>query len=95
MLNIAKEDIRSVTSSNLRHILDHTKVYVIPGSTTKQSLNDFEAYKMPAGQEWRIPLLSSLIKLREGQWEISFDEEDTDESIDKSIDNLIKIVCTE
>ena len=62
---------------------------------TKQSLKDYEAYRIPDGQEWRIPLLSSLMKVREGQWEITFDEEDTDDLNDDNIDHLIKMVCTE
>ena len=95
LLNIAKNDIRSVTSANLRKIFDDSKLYIVPGVTTKQSLKDYEAYRIPDGQEWRIPLLSSLMKVREGQWEIIFDEEDSDDPNENNIDHLINMVCTE
>ena len=96
LLNLSKTDIRSVTGSNLRFILNESKVYIIPGVTSKQSFSNYEAYQVPAGQEWKLPLLISLIKIREGAWTINFDEEDTDDLANNTnVDNMIKDVCTQ
>ena len=89
------KDIRSVPASNLRHIYDQTGIFINPGVTLKFSLHDYKAYKVPAGEEWKIGFLASLIKVREGQWDISFDEEDGLSNFpDKEINRLIEELCS-
>ena len=86
--------MRSVTCSNLRCILDQTKVFVNPSVTTKHSLNGYRAYEVPPGEEWKIGLLSSLIQIREGEWTVSFDEESHESNFeDEAFNSMIDTLC--
>ena len=49
-------------------------------------------HKTPAGEEWRLPFLVSLIEIRDSKWEINFDEEAGGLKEDE-ITNLISTVC--
>ena len=33
-------------------------------------------YKIPEGEEWRVPLIESLLEVKAGNWAIEFDEEE-------------------
>ena len=92
LLNIAKTDIRSVTDSNIRMISKESNIYIVPGISSKHQLRNFVAYPIPSGQEWKIPLLTSLIEIREGAWTVNFDEEDGDTENNTNIEKMIKEV---
>ena len=92
-ISLTLHNLFSVTGSNIRKILNETGVLVVPGKTTKQALNNFEVYSVPSGEEWRIPLLSSLIEMKEKRWVIQFDEEDNDILGDEAIDMMIDRAC--
>ena len=49
-------------------------------------------HKPPAGEEWRLPLLVSLLEIRDSSWELNFDEEVGNLKEDE-ITNLISTVC--
>ena len=50
---------------------------------------------VPPGREWRVPLLSSLFKIRNEDWVATFDEEDGPETLEGNvIDEMIDNVCT-
>ena len=50
---------------------------------------------MPAVEEWRIPLLLSLMQLRDEKWVVTFDEEDTESNLETdAITTVINNVCT-
>ena len=94
LLKMVYKDCRSSTGSNIRTILQQTGTLVIPGITHKGVLNDFVVYKTPPNQEWRFPLLVSLLELRESNWTVTFDEEEESTLFQKdAIDQLIDSVC--
>ena len=94
LLKIVYKDSRSSTGSNIKTILQQTGTLVIPGSTHKGVLNVFVVYKTPPNQEWRFPLLVSLLELRESNWTVTFDEEEETSLLEKdAIDQLIDSVC--
>ena len=92
LLKLAKTDVRSVVGSNLRTILLETDKVVIPGYTKSYTLQDYTVYRVPESEEWRIPLLTSLIEMREERWCVKFDEEDDDLSVD-AIKMMIDRAC--
>ena len=92
LLKLAKNDVQSVVGSNLRTILLETDKLVIPGQTKSHILQDFTVYSVSESEEWRIPLLTSLIEMREERWCVKFDEEDDDLSID-AIKMMIDKAC--
>ena len=75
LLNITKNTCKSFTGLNLRRILLDTGVKIVPGITSGCSLINYRVYKVPEGEEWRLPLLVSLIEVRDSRWTIQFDEE--------------------
>ena len=94
LFHLTSKDIRSVPASNLRYIYEQTGIFITPGVTLKHSLKDYKAYEVPAGEKWKIGFLASLIKIREGQWNISFDEEDGLTNFpDKEINRMIEELC--
>ena len=87
-----QNDVRSVTGSNLRKIMLDTSKLVIPGVTEKIALYDFNVYDIP--EEW-IPLLLSLLEMREERWSVQFDEELDDMLPNDAIKTMIERVCLE
>ena len=83
----------SVTGSNIRHILNETGTLIVPGKTMKFALNNYEVYSVPSKEEWRIPLLSSLIEMKEKRWIVQFDEEDDGTLNDDAINLMIERAC--
>ena len=82
----------SVTGANLRRILLDTGVYINPGQTKGFVLNNYIVHKTPVDQEWRIPLLVSLLRIRDSNWEINFDDE-AGQLKEDEISALISSVC--
>ena len=92
LLNIVKDTCTSVTGSNLRKILLDSEVLITPGKTKGFELANYRVHKTPVGEEWRLPLLVSLLEIRNSNWEIDFDEEAGNLKEDE-ITNLISTVC--
>ena len=69
-----------------------TGVRIEPGVTKGHVLKDYHVYETPVGQEWRLPLLQSLIEIRDDRWSLQFDEETGDFSNDDIIE-LLNNVC--
>ena len=93
LLSISEEDVQSYTGSNLRRILLDTGIKIIPGSTAHSELNDVNIYEIPAGEAWRHPFLCSLLKIRDEEWEVHFDDEE--QLLDASdITDMITDFCT-
>ena len=93
LFNLIHKDIRSVTGANLRQIAIETNKAFIPGITKRIDLTDYMVYQLPEGEEWRIPLLLSLMQLRNDNWVVTFDEEETSLEAD-DIQTMINTVCT-
>ena len=47
----------------------------MPGVTKKVVLRNYRVYETPEGEEWRLPLLVSLLEIRDSRWGLQFDEE--------------------
>ena len=75
LLNIAVTTVRSLTGGNVRKVLLDSDVRITPGVTKGQVLSDYMVYATPAGQEWRAPLVLSLIEVRSQNWIVQFEEE--------------------
>ena len=66
----------SVTGSNLRTILLDTGVKIEPGVTKGFALANYRVYGgVSADKEWMILFLVSLMEVRDGRCQISFDHE--------------------
>ena len=70
LLNLVKNNCNSITGGNIRKVLIDTGLYIVPGVTKGQALNNYRVYETPEGQEWRLPLLTSLLELRDSRWEL-------------------------
>ena len=92
LLKSVERTCRSVTGANLRKILLDTGVHINPGETKGFVLNNYRVYKIPIDQEWRIPLLISLLRIRDSNWEINFDDE-AGQMKEDDISTLISSVC--
>ena len=49
--------------------------FIMYRHTLGQVLTDYRVYATPAGQEWRAPLVLSLIEVRNQNWVVQFEEE--------------------
>ena len=92
LLEIVKTTCRSFTGTNLRKILLDTGVHIDPGQTKGFVLNNYLVYKTPVDQEWRIPLLVSLLRIRDSNWEIHFDDE-AGQLKEDDVSSLLSSVC--
>ena len=89
--NIVIDDVKSLTGSNVRRILLDTGLD--PRSTSKHQLADWAVYQ--AADTWTVPLLASLLELRNETWVVNFDLEDEMDTLDdKDINFMIEAVCT-
>ena len=68
-------DIRSLTGRNLHTIKTETKMVIRPSITSHLELTSWFVYDPPEGQEWRLPLMVSLLEIRDSNWEVLFDDE--------------------
>ena len=89
--NIVLDDVKTLTGSNVRRILLDTGLD--PRSTSKHQLADWAVYQ--AADTWTVPLLASLLELRNETWVVNFDLEDEMDTLDdKDINFMIEAVCT-
>jgi len=61
--------------SNLRLILLETGLAVVPSFTKSWTIKEHRVYKVDNSARWRLPLLRSLLEIRDQRWQILFDEE--------------------
>ena len=95
LLKTVSMNTKSVTGNNIRCILKVTDTLIIPGKTSKDSLSDYKVYNIPDGEEWRVPLLESLIEIREKRWEVQFNEEANESLNEDAIKLLINRACVD
>ena len=85
------EDVKTLTGSNVRKVLLDTGLD--PRTVSKHQLSDWTVYE-PA-DSWTVPLLISLLELRQDNWEVHFDVEDEIDTLeDNEISFMIEAVCT-
>ena len=78
--------MRSISGSNIRSIFNNFGVQVIPGHSSATTLKRKVFHKVPEGEEWKIALLHSVLKVKQGDWVLDFDEEqDEDRDIKTDI----------
>ena len=91
LIQMTYKDAQTTTGSNIRHILTEFDFLIIPGETKRYDMKKQYIYDIPDGQEWKIGLLSSLLEIRDGKWEILFDSEGEgliEDEIKKMIDGV-------
>ena len=90
LFNIVTGDVRTSAGSNVRKILLDTGLD--PRSVSIHQLSDWRVHQ-PA-DNWSVPLLASLLELRNKNWEVNFDIEDEEQALnDQEIDFMIEAVC--
>ena len=92
LLSVAAADVRSLTGSNMRSILLNTGVVVTPGVTQAATVKKQTLFPVPEAEEWKVPLLHSLLAVRAGEFEIMFDDEEIQEI--EIVDDILGNICT-
>ena len=93
LFKTVSKSVRSVTGSNIRRILLETNVPIIPGVSRSIILRNHKVYTTPSQDHWKIPLLKSLLDLRNSQWEVVFDDEEHT-LCTTEIQLMIEDICT-
>ena len=88
----ACKDIRTVTASNLAVIEEETGIHVVPGRTKPGELWNWRVYKPVEDRPWIIPLLVTLLEIRDQRWEVNFNEED-EQLMPDEIQTIIDDIC--
>ena len=90
LFSIATGDVKTPTGSNVRKILLDTGLD--PRCVSRHQLSGWRVYQ-PA-DTWRVPLLVSLLELRNDNWIVNFDIEDEEDTFnDQEIDFMVEAVC--
>ena len=84
-----KDDIKTTTGSNIRTLLLSTGVD--PRFMSRHNLKTWRVY--PPKDNWTVPLLTSLLELKAGNWEVAFDDED-DSLQEDEVDFMIEAVSS-
>ena len=93
LLSVSSTDVRSVTGSNLRNILLTTGVQVTPGFTGAGTVSNKTLVSVPEGEEWKVPLLHSLLSVQMGEAVVDF-EDDNELENDNVIEDILFNICT-
>ena len=91
LFNITKDDVRSLTGSNIRTVMLESQVD--PRSLKTHALRDWRVY--PNEDEWTAPLLRNLLEIRAGNWEVIFDDETGESAEDEDINFMIAAICSQ
>ena len=52
-------------------------------------------FKVPEVDEWKVPLLRSLLQIKAGDFELKFDDNDADDDDNMNIpDDILANICT-
>ena len=96
LLEHVKSDLRFTTGSNIRDILIDTGIQTRSKNTNKSQLESFNVYKPPEEAKWKLPLLMSLIEIRDQRWEVLFNEEEEEGRISEdNVTAMIDQLCIE
>ena len=93
LLSIAASDVRSLTGSNFRSIQLCTGIQVRPGITQAGTVRKFTLFKVPDGQEWKVPLLHSLLSVKAGEFTIPFDDDSEEIKEADVVDDILRDIC--
>ena len=96
LLELVKDDQRFTTGSNIRDILIETGIRISHKNTNKAQLQNFIVYKAPEEAKWKIPLLESLIEIRDHRWQVLFNEEENEQRMSEdNVTLMIDQLCIE
>ena len=94
LFELVRNNAQTTTGSNLRTIMLETGLPINPGVTSPWVLANHRVYGgVPAGEEWKIPLLTNLIEVRDDRWQVIFDEESEITLQNEDIDAMIADIC--
>ena len=97
LLSYVIDNVQSFTGRNIRKILMDTDTKIVPGVTKKVQLQNYQVHATPESEQWRLPLLESLLAIKNDEWEVLFCEEEDDitQTIEENdIEAFIYEVCT-
>ena len=96
LFNYVSGDVRSQVGGNLKKLTRDTGIPVTPGNTSPKVLNNYRVYSAPVGEEYRLPLLVSLLEIRGDHWSIIFNEEsdEPEEANENDLLMMINEVCS-
>ena len=96
LFKYVSNDVRSQVGGNISRIRRDTGIPIIPGTAQPGRLRNFRVYSAPDGEEFRLPLLASLLAIREDNWTIIFNEEsdEFEETNENDLLVMINDVCS-
>ena len=90
LYNLVSDDVSTLTGSNIRKLFLATKVD--PRYFAKNALKNWKVY--PAADSWTMPLIKSLLWLKEEEWEVIFNDEDNLDSLkSEDIEFMLDSLC--
>ena len=90
LFNLVSKDAKSLTGSNVRKILLQTDQD--PLSLDRYCIRSWRVY--PPKDGWSVPLLRSLMNLRDDEWVLVFDEEEEDGRLQtEDLSFMIDTIC--
>ena len=92
LLATVSKDVRSISGCNLRSLTLHSGIQVAPG-TSASAVKCTREFCVPKSQEWRLPLLYSLLDIKAGELFLPNNERD-DEDHEEVVDEILLHVCT-
>ena len=72
----------------------NTGVQVVPGVTKVSAVKNHTLFKVPDGDEWKVPLLHSLLAVRAGDFDITFEDNDADDNEHDVGNDILVHMCT-
>ena len=73
----------------------HTGVHAVPGTNQGYLVKKQRRFEVPELEEWKIPLLHSLLQVRAGEFEIQFDDDEADDEENINFpDEILANICT-
>ena len=90
LYSIVKNDVKTMTGSNIRTILVESQVD--PRSLETHALKDWRVY--PQCDVWTVPLLRNLLEIRANNWEVVYNDETEEVATDEDISFMISAICT-
>ena len=84
LLNIARNDVRSTTGSNLR------KIMLLSGRNRIEDLKDVDIpyHAVPPDEAWRIGFVKEIVDLKHGELEVPG-------LLKKELDSILEYLCTQ
>ena len=90
LYSLIKNDVKSMTGSNIRTILREAQVD--PRLLDTHALKNWRVYQQ--ADEWTVPLLKNLLEVRADNWEVVYDDEKEEIATDDDINFMIAAICT-